>query len=127
MPLILRSELINNKKAKKLRISDLPDYTTSRNEYYAKTPEEIPALECKLIEEFNSNPQMPIGVLLDCLRNIAELYGIAKLTRTQIKSGTSVSFIKSFWQSDYQHIGQSGTTIGLPYYLNTYPTTPHLV
>lgn len=72
---------MNNKKSNKLKISDLPDYTAYRNAYYAKHPQEIPLLEQELIEEFNTNPHLPTGVLLACLREIAKIYGFTKLAR----------------------------------------------
>lgn len=72
---------MNNKKTKKLKITDLPDYKDYRNAYYAKHPQEIPQLVQGLIEEFNANPHMPTGVLLSCLRDIAEIYGLTKLAR----------------------------------------------
>lgn len=72
---------MNNKKTKKLKLSTLPDYTAYRNAYYAKHPQEIPLLEQELIEEFNTNPDMPTGVLLACLRDIAQMYGLTKLAR----------------------------------------------
>lgn len=79
MPMILGG--VMNKKTRKLKAQDLPDFNDWQNEYYKKHPEEIALLEKNLIEEYNRVPNMPVEVLLGSLRRIAELYGMSKLAR----------------------------------------------
>lgn len=70
-----------NKKPRKLKAQDLPDFKDWQNEYYKKHPEEISLLAKNLIEEYNRVPDMPIEVLLGSLRRIAELHGMSNLAR----------------------------------------------